>query len=283
MKNQQAQNLKKAFITGASSGIGLETAKLLSKNGYFVLGTTTNLPRGEKNWEGFVSPQKGKLLELNFSKAENYQNEIQKIFEENDFDLVINNAGMGEVASVEGTPMDWLRHMMEINFMAPVFICKLAAQKFRQNKAGLIINLGSIVSDIQFPFKAHYSASKAGLSAFTRSFARELKPLGIRVHVIEPGWVVSEFHQRLSPSQDEPSYYKRKMAPFLDHSQDNNPKSYQAKEVAQLILKVTLSMSFPIRIFAGPQAKKLFFLNNILPEKFKDFIIHHYLEKKSSS
>ena len=244
---------KRVFITGASSGIGLAAARLLARNGYSVIGTARDpdalrrrlekeggapLPFGlvAMDLTGSLSVEKG------FAEAERMLGGI---------DILINNAGQGELGSVEDTPLADSRLLFEVNYFSVVRLTQLALPGMRARGDGIVLNLGSIVHDLQFPFKSQYCASKSALTGFSLSLRYEVHPHGIRVHVLEPGWVRSEFHLRLKPVVKEGSPYAPRLKPFLDFSRDSNPAIPDGRAVAEIILATLRNPKSPVRIPVG--------------------------------
>ena len=159
---------KTIFITGTSSGPGLATAELFTELGYKVLG----LHSGRKETNNTF-----KELLLDLSQESNISKLANQVFEffEGTPELVFLNAGLGQLSSVEDFPSSKARQMMEINFWAISDFLQKLIPHYRQQKAGHIIITGSVVSDLHFPFKGHYCASKAALQAYVGSLDQELK------------------------------------------------------------------------------------------------------------
>jgi short-subunit dehydrogenase len=144
----------------------------------------------------------------------------------------------------------------------------------------VILQLGSIVFSLQFPFKAQYCASKAALSGFTLSLRHEVKPFGIRVHLLEPGWVRSEFHRRLQPVCPPGSAYAGRLKPFLDYSRDQDPRVPDGARVARVILETLRNPKAPVRIAVGSDAKKFFRVSRFLSHNLMDKILGWKLSRK---
>jgi short-subunit dehydrogenase len=271
-------SLRRALVTGASSGIGLSAARLFAAQGYAVVGTCRH-PETLKEKPAGVTYVAADLADPN--AVERLHREAESIL--GGIDVLVNNAGMGELGAVEDTEMDFARRMFEINYFAAVRLTQLVLPGMRARQSGAILNLGSIVHSLQFPFKAQYCASKSALSGFTLSLRHEVSPHGIRVHLFEPGWVRSDFHNRLVPSTQSGSPYANRLKPFLDYSRDSDPRIPDGEAVARVLLSTLENRKAPVRIAVGAEAKKFFFVSRFLTHNLVDRILHYKLVKKSGA
>lgn len=274
---------KRVLITGASSGIGEAAARLFSEAGYAVAGCCRD---PEAAAESMAKRSSGALpftllpadlslpgaTETLFAAAEKALGGV---------DVLINNAGVGELGSVEDTDIDFARRLFEVNYFSPVRLIQLALPGMRGRGRGAILNIGSIVHSLQFPFKAQYCGSKSALSSFTLSLRHEVHPHGIRVHLFEPGWVRSAFHERLRPALKPGSPYADRLKPFLDFSRDGDKGLPDGMDVAKVLWKTLQNPSAPARIAVGPDARKWFFISRFLSHDMADKILRWKLAKKA--
>jgi short-subunit dehydrogenase len=275
-------NPNRVLITGASSGIGLAAAYLLSENGYHVVGTARD-PEALKlrlQAERGAPPPFGIVrmdlidpvsIEAGFAAARDLLGGV---------DILINNAGQGELGSVEDTDLADSRALFEVNYFSVVRLVKLAVPAMRARGSGIVLNLGSIVHDLQFPFKAQYCASKSALTGFTLALRYELHPHRIRVHILEPGWVRSEFHNRLRPVIKDGSPYAPRLKPFLDFTRDSDPNIPDGAAVADIILAALRDPKSPVRIPVGREAKKFRIARRFLSNAMLDWLLLRKLAKK---
>jgi NAD(P)-dependent dehydrogenase (short-subunit alcohol dehydrogenase family) len=267
---------RNVLITGASSGIGLEAARLLAARGYKVVGTCRH-PDSAPIVPGVTlvtMDQSDPLsVERGFSAAQDLLGSI---------DILINNAGSGELGAVEDTPEAEARRLFEVNYFSAAQLTRLCLPGMRRQGSGVIVQLGSIVFSLQFPFKAQYCASKAALSGFTLSLRHEVKPFGIRVHLLEPGWVRSEFHRRLQPHSPPGSAYAERLKPFLNYARDTDPRVPDGAHVAKVILDTIENPKAPVRIPVGADAKKFFRVSRILSHAMLDRILGWKLSRKGT-
>ncbi|MDQ3000133.1 MAG: SDR family oxidoreductase [Fibrobacterota bacterium] len=276
------QNLTRVLITGASSGIGLAAALLLTARGYNVVGTARRPDEAQQRLERERGdPLPFALVEMELTDPDSVDRGFAKAEARlGGIDILINNAGQGELGAVEDTPLSDSRALFEVNYFSVVRLVQKAIPAMRQRGKGVILNLGSIVHDLQFPFKAQYCASKSALTGFSLSLRYELHPYNVRVHVLEPGWVRSEFHNRLRPVIKEGSPYAPRLKPFLDFSRDSDPTIPDGPAVARVILSVIENPKSPVRIAVGPEAKKFRIARRFLSNAMLDRILLSKLSKK---
>lgn len=170
-----------ALVTGASSGLGLELCKMLREKGVRLIVTgRKNLPPANVALHAELRNERHKIIEL---------------IERETPDLVINCAGAGEY----GCAIDHNLDLLEINANAPIEITIAAAKTMlKEGKRGVILNVSSAAGLIPMPYLALYSAAKAALTSFSRSFDAEMRGSGIRILVSLPGQIDTEFAFRAS-------------------------------------------------------------------------------------
>lgn len=276
---------KRVLLTGASSGIGLAAAYRLAAAGYDVVGTARDpqavLARLARE-RGAAPPFR--LVALDLADPDSVEAGFARALSLlGGVDVLVNNAGMGELGAVEDTPLADSRRLFEVNYFGAVALVKLAVPGMRARGRGVIVNLGSIVHDLQFPFKAQYCASKSALTGFSLSLRYELHPHGIRVHILEPGWVRSEFHNRLVPRGGPDSAYSGRLLPFLDFSRDADPRIPDGDAVAAVVQRAIEDPGMPVRIAVGREARKFRFARRFLSNAMLDRLLLWKLGKKGQA
>lgn len=177
--------MKTVLITGASSGIGLETARQLTTKGYKVFGTSRN-PKTNQDLPF-------KMLKLNVDDDASAKACIEQVLKEaGQIDILINNAGYDIYGSAEETTMEELRAQMETNFFGAVRVTKLVLPTMRERRSGKIINVSSVGGMFALPFNSAYAASKFALEGYSESLRLEMLPFNVYVSLIEPGQVHTE-------------------------------------------------------------------------------------------
>ena len=171
--------MKNILITGASSGIGLEIANLLSKEGNDLFLT------GRRNIDK-VNYYPCDLIDI-FS-IETLYNKAKEYFNSN-IDILINCAGQYIYRPIEKMEFDEISYLTDLNFKSAYVLTSLIISEMKKNKWGRIINIGSISGMVGEANASLYSATKAALSGFTKALALEVAQFNITVNQINPGWV----------------------------------------------------------------------------------------------
>ncbi len=167
--------MKNALVTGGSRGIGAEIVKLLSEMGYKVFAPT----HAEMDLSDPVSVSK-------------YMNDCSDIT----FDIVVNNAGINDIHSVEYITDVELKNMMYVNLIAPISIIRSAAVNMKKQHYGRIVNIGSIWGLAGKPGRTVYAATKHGIHGVTQTLAVELAPFNILVNTVCPGFTLTELTRK---------------------------------------------------------------------------------------
>jgi len=186
--------VKRVFLTGASSGIGLAIAKLLVAQGHEVWGTSRNLERIPKmpRWHAVRLDLADRLsIEDAFNAA---------LTDAGYFDVLINNAGAGHFDPAEFLPMETIASQFQILVFGQIQLMQLALRHMQARGEGLIINVTSLASRLPVPFMAAYNAAKAALASFTMSIQLELGDSRVHIIDLQPGDISTQFHQSVIQS-----------------------------------------------------------------------------------
>ncbi|WP_033748409.1 SDR family oxidoreductase [Pantoea sp. NGS-ED-1003] len=243
--------MKTILITGCSSGFGHETARYFLERGWNVIATMRN-PRADL----FPDADNLRLLPLDVSNEESIR---QAIAEAGEIDVLVNNAGIGVLAALEGMEMSTVREVFETNTLGTIAMTQAVLPQFRARQSGRVINVTSTVTLKSLPLLAVYTASKAAVNAFTESLALELQPFNINVRLVLPGLApTTDFgknaRSRMENTQPEP--YQPLLDSVFSGMQQPQPTT-KAIDVAEAIWRAATDPSAPMRIPAGEDAVAL--------------------------
>ncbi len=182
-----------ALVTGASSGIGLATAQRLSQAGYTVYGTS-------RHGAG-AGAQPFKMLRLDVTDGASVDAAVRQLLQhEGRIDVLVNNAGFGVApAGAEESSIVQAQAIFDTNFFGLVRMVRAVLPQMRHQKAGRIINIGSVLGFLPMPYMALYSATKHAVAGYSEALDHELRTLGIRVSVVEPAYTKTPFDANLLP------------------------------------------------------------------------------------
>jgi NAD(P)-dependent dehydrogenase (short-subunit alcohol dehydrogenase family) len=193
------------LITGCSTGFGRALAQQLLARGEQVVATARN----PATLADLVAPYDGRALalRLDVTSAEDIDRAVAAARGRfGAIDVLVNNAGYGEIGTVEETPVDVARAMMETNFFGALAMIRAVAAQMRERGHGQIVNIGSVAGQIGFPALGYYGASKFALAGLSEALAAELRPLGVRVTLAELGPFATDFTKSLKFNPAAPHY-----------------------------------------------------------------------------
>ena len=182
-------NRQVILLTGASSGIGYDTAAALAKQGHKVYAAARRVERMEPLREWGVVP-----LQMDVTDEESMRQGVQTLLDrEGRIDVLINNAGYGFFGAVENVPMDDARNQLEVNIFGLARLCQLVLPTMRKQHSGRIINISSVAGKTVFYYGGWYHVSKYAVEALSDALRMEVKPFGIDVVIIEPGAIKTDW------------------------------------------------------------------------------------------
>ncbi len=251
------------LITGASSGIGKETASLFVAKGYKVYGVA----RKDFNLEGVSSV----LADITDPKA------VKEIVDfviklEGKIDILINNAGMGISGAIETTDITLAQRQFDVNFFGAVNMTQAVLPYMRKVGGGKIINTSSVASQFPIPFQAFYSASKAALDNWAQALRLELKEFGIKVTNVLPGDIKTSFTESRVKQEDSKTPYAKQKASIAKMEQDEQ-RGMAPVVVAKKIFKLSKRKNPPYQVAVGGSYKFLCFLKRLFPTRFVMWIV----------
>ena len=177
------KNNKVILLTGASSGIGYDTAVALAQQGHKVYAAARRVERMEPLRQYGIVP-----LKMDVTDEESMKTGVKTLWDaEGRIDVLINNAGYGYFGAVENVPMDDARNQLEVNVFGLARLCQLVLPTMRVQHSGRIINTASVAGRAVFYYGGWYHVSKYAVESLSDAMRMELKPFGIDVVIIEPG------------------------------------------------------------------------------------------------
>ncbi|MDE7453199.1 MAG: SDR family NAD(P)-dependent oxidoreductase [Clostridia bacterium] len=250
---------KVAVITGATSGIGLATAKRLIRKGYTVYGVARRA-RSDNDFVCFSADV------CDFEAIDAILQDI--VAREGGIDVFVNNAGIGIAGSSEEISAENIQKITDVNLTATMVLCGKAASLMKE-RGGYIVNVSSVGAIMPLPYQAAYSATKAGIEVFSRALANELKPYHIKVTAVLPGDTKTGFTSaRITEGKNQAA--RKSVAKMeRDESKGKSPES-----VAKVIYKVIKRKRPPLRISVGLISKIEVFLSRFLSVKCLNRILY---------
>lgn len=237
------------LVTGCSSGFGLDTARLFLDKGWRVIATMRTprddlLPRSERL----------RVLPLDVTNSESIRRCID---EAGPIDALVNNAGVGLLAPLEGTALANAREVFETNTLGTIAMTQAVLPQFREKRAGVVVNVTSTVTLKSLPLLSVYTGSKAAVNAFTESLALELAPFDVRVRLVLPGRApgtrFGENARRLM-GDSVPEAYAGFTQQVIGAVQDTSTPVTHGEDVAEAVWRAVTDPSAPMRIPAGADA-----------------------------
>jgi short-subunit dehydrogenase len=264
--------MKKILITGASSGIGLASAKLLVAQGHEVWGTSRNLERIPKmpRWHAIRLDLTDPLsIEEAFHVA---------LAEAGYFDVLINNAGAGHFGPAELLPAEAIASQFQILVFGQLQLMKLALHHMEARGDGLIINVTSLASRLPVPFMAAYNAAKAALASFTMSIQLELGNSRVHVVDLQPGDICTEFNQGVIKITKADRRYDEKVARTWEAVERTMKNAPTPDLVARHVLKLINADRPPPRVTIGDvfQSKIAPLIFRFLPQRVRLWGLKRY-------
>jgi NAD(P)-dependent dehydrogenase (short-subunit alcohol dehydrogenase family) len=267
------------LITGCSSGIGLEAARILSGRGWRVFATARAVADVEK-----LAGESLESLRLDLNDSDSIRNAFTEVMDRTGgrIDALFNNAGYGQVGAIEDLPRAALREQFEANLFGAIELTNLVIPGMRARGSGRILFNSSVLGYAALPYRGAYVASKFAMEGIADTLRLELSETGIRISLIEPGPIVSRFRENC-------------LAPFVRHVHQPENSAHRAQYEAQLarLRKPGAAMPFTLpassvvktvihalesrrprsRYQVTVPARAFWWLKKILPVTMMDFLL----------
>lgn len=253
---------KVVLITGASSGMGKETAVYLGTHGFKVYAGTRD-PSSAVDLKNEIVKNKLdiKIIKLDVSNNDSIKNAVNEIKNESEFiDILINNAGYGLVSTVEDVSEEEMVNQFDINVFGIFRVCKAVIPLMREQKSGIIINVSSFLGKIGLPLLTFYNSSKYAVEGITDSLRYELESFNIRVHSVMPGFFNTKFaRENLVTNLEtfgENSPYAFLASSLAPRIVEEINSGNDASIVGKLMFDIINNDKFPARVTVGDKASK---------------------------
>ncbi|HKN03818.1 MAG TPA: oxidoreductase [Buttiauxella sp.] len=265
-------NKRVALVTGASSGIGEATANKLLAAGYTVYGTSRR--------ETLKRTHPFPLLKLDVTDDDSVKAAIDELLRrEGQIDILVNNAGFGVApAAAEESSIEQARNIFDTNFLGIVRLTRAVVPHMRRQGQGRIINIGSILGSVPLPYVALYSASKHAVEGYSGALDHELRTQGIRVSVIEPAYIKTQFEANNIEPDAKLEEYDLIRAKLVKVVSKAMAEAESPEVVAEVVVKAAQTLRPKVRYTAGTLAGKLNFILRFAPASFLDKVVRNSLQ-----
>ena len=247
---------KVAIVTGSSSGIGLESALMLARNGYIIYATMRS---AEKDTSIKTAVQKEglpiRVVQLDVTDDSSVKNALDHIISEAArIDVLVNNAGYGLGGALEDLSMEEIKSQYETNLFGLIRVTQAVLPIMRKQRSGRIVNLSSGAGIFGYPGGSAYVSTKFAVEGLSESIAYELEPFGIKVILIEPGFIRTNFTNAMvvaKKAQDPTSPYSELMQKMMASASELAKNASDAELVANVILDAASNPNPRLRYLAG--------------------------------
>ena len=248
-------NHKVAVVTGSSSGIGYETSLMLARNSFLTYATMRNLNKSE-NIQSVASKENLpiRINQLDVTDDVSVKNTVQAILSETGrIDVLVNNAGYGLNGAFEDLAMDEIKAQYETNVFGLIRTTQSVLPIMRRQKSGIIVNISSGAGRFGFPGSSAYISTKFAVEGLSESMSYELEPFGIKVVLVEPGVIRTNFVTVVAKKFQDPnspySQIMQKTATVFENMMANASSSPDI--VAKVVLNAVTNENPNLRYLAG--------------------------------
>lgn len=270
MKNSESKKI--VLITGASSGIGMDTALRLLKKGYTVYGAARRT-----NLLSQLEQHGGHSIYLDLYDEQSMQDCVQTILQkEGRIDILINNAGFGLGGALETIPIETAKKQLDVNVFGLIRMTQLVLPSMRNNHSGKIINISSIAGKFSSPFMGWYHASKYCVEALSDALRLEAACFGIKVIIIEPGLIKTDWgiiaadYIEQNTKNTAYEYNGKNTADFYNHRYRKSRGASKICVISKAIEKAVQSKHPKLRYRAGKNAMAYIIAGTFLPGAILD-------------
>lgn len=247
---------KTVFITGTSSGLGKATAKLFLREGWNVVATMRS-PESEMDLKQAANLLVAKLDVQDFDSIQVAVDAGIGRFGR--IDALVNNAGYGAYGPLEATSIEKIRRQFDVNVLGLMATTKAVLPHFRANRSGTVVNISSIGGRMAFPLGTLYHGTKFAVEGLSEALQYELAPIGIRVKIVEPGGIRTDFGGRSLDFNNDASLeeYQPIVQKVMGILGPMMEQASTPEQIAETVFLATTDDSPRLRFEAGQDAAQI--------------------------
>lgn len=272
MMTSSSPSNKVAIVTGSSTGIGYETSLTLARNGFLTYATMRNLNKSENM--KIVATKENlpiRIKQLDVTDDISVTNAVQEVSSEaGRIDVLVNNAGYGLNGAFEDLAMDEIKAQYETNVFGLIRMTQAVLPIMRRQKSGTIVNISSGAGRFGFPIGSAYVSTKFAVEGLSESISYELEPFGIKVAIVEPGVIRTNFADGLvvaKKSKDPSSPYSQLMQKAANGFEKMMKNASSPDLVANVVLKAVRNEKPSLRYLAGNDVEEWLGKRNMADEE----------------
>ena len=257
------QGSKVAIVTGASSGIGLASAKALHQAGFRVFGTSRRAVA--------TSAPGIEMLACDVTDATSVKAAVDTVLvTTGGIDVLVNNAGIGLLGGAEESSVEQARALFDVNLFGVIRMTNAVLPAMRRQQEGRIVNISSLVGLIPAPYLALYASTKHALEGYSESLDHEVRAFGIRVCLLEPGFIRTSFEQNTLPPDHTLDAYTSARAEATTATRNAMKIADGPEVVASRLIEAATAVSPRRRYACGKMARQVSLLRRFVPESMFD-------------
>ncbi|OYQ62925.1 short-chain dehydrogenase/reductase [Pseudanabaena sp. SR411] len=260
---------KTVLITGASTGIGRATALYFQKQGWNVVATMRSPDKETDRADSLAKLDRLICLKLDVTDYQTITEAVaETISRFGAIDVLVNNAGYGMLGAFETSTPAQIQRQFATNVFGLMETTRAVLPHFRDRKQGVIVNVASIGGRVAFPLYSLYHSTKWAVEGFSESLQHELLAFNIRVKIVEPGPIKTDFYERSAERTSNPDFpaYDEFSDRVLTKLNQIGTTGALPEVVAKTIYKASTDNSWKLRYPADPIAKQLLFIRKLFPD-----------------
>jgi NAD(P)-dependent dehydrogenase (short-subunit alcohol dehydrogenase family) len=259
-----AANRPVVLVTGASSGVGKETARAFAAAGFEVIGTARNTSR-------VTAPAGVTYLDLDVTSDESVASVVKQVIDRfGRIDVLVNNAGVGANGAAEEFSVARTHEVFDVNVYGIMRMTKAVLPHMRAQRSGRVINVSSLSGFVPSPFMAIYTSTKHAVEGYSGSLDHEVREHGVRVLLVEPGPINTPFDTNMVQADTPLALYASRRRTFHDVMQKEMRGGDDPAVVAKVIVAAATDPNPRLRHPAGSAAARISVLRRYVPARAFD-------------